>query len=304
MIASMTGFARREAASPCGSLVCELRSVNHRFLDVTTRLPDSCRALEPELRQAASRALKRGKVDCTITLRGADPASASLEIDTAALERLLARLTTLSAALGSAQCAPPAGSAAAPAAMPARIDLIELLRFPGVLRQDTVDSEALYAAVRQLFARTLGDLAGAREREGERLAALLRQRCSLLADLIATVRAHLPEARAQLRARFDERLAELAVPADPARLEQEILLVLQRSDIAEELDRLDGHLAETARTLEADEPAGRRLDFLMQEFNREANTLSSKSPDLATTRAAVEMKVIIEQMREQVQNIE
>lgn len=290
----MTGFARREAASPFGSLVCELRSVNHRFLDVTVRLPDSCRVLEPELRATLARALRRGKVDCTLTLRGADPSAASLDVDSVALERLLTRLRTLSAAL--VQVPQPS--------LPARLDLIELLRFPGVLRQEALDSEQLLAAVRALFAQTLDDLTNARAREGERLGALIRQRCALLGELTATVRAHLPEAHAHLRQRFEERLAELTVAADPARLEQEILLLLQRSDIAEELDRLDGHLTETERTLGADEPAGRRLDFLMQEFNREANTLSSKSLDLPTTRSAVEMKVLIEQMREQVQNIE
>src|SRR5579871_1712109 len=288
MIASMTGFARRELASPFGALVCELRSVNHRFLDATLRMPDACRALEPELRAALARALKRGKIDCTVTLRGADPGSAELEIDEAALERVLARLRVLSAAVPE----------------PAHLDLIELLRFPGVLRQDALDSEALFEAVRELFAATLSELAAARLREGERLSGLIEQRCRLLKDLIKLVRTHLPQARAALRQRFDERLAELTVAADPDRIEQEILLILQRSDIAEELDRLEGHIEETLRTLRDDEPAGRRLDFLMQEFNREANTLSSKSQDLQTTRAAVEMKVLIEQMREQVQNIE
>ncbi|HEX4051107.1 MAG TPA: YicC/YloC family endoribonuclease [Steroidobacteraceae bacterium] len=288
MIASMTGFARREVASPFGSLVCELRSVNHRFLDATLRMPDACRGLEPELRAAVGRTLKRGKVDCTVSLRGTDPTSANLEIDEAALERVLARLRVLSAAVRE----------------PAQLDLIELLRFPGVLRQDVLDSDALFESVRELFAATLADLAAARLREGERLSGLIEQRCRLLGDMIALVRAHLPEARAALRQRFDERLAELKVAADQDRIEQEILLILQRSDISEELDRLEGHIEETLRTLRGDEPAGRRLDFLMQEFNREANTLSSKSQDLQTTRAAVEMKVLIEQMREQVQNIE
>jgi uncharacterized protein (TIGR00255 family) len=288
MIASMTGFARREVASPFGSLVCELRSVNHRFLDATLRMPDSCRGLEPELRQSVARTLKRGKVDCTVSLRGADSASAGLEIDEVALERVLTRLRVLSAAVRE----------------PAQLDLIELLRFPGVLRQDAVDSDALYDQVRELFLATLVDLAAARTREGERLGSLIEQRCGLLSDLIALIRAHLPEARAALRQRFDERLAELTVAADQDRIEQEILMIVQRSDIAEELDRLEGHIEETLRTLRGDEPAGRRLDFLMQEFNREANTLSSKSQDLQTTRAAVEMKVLIEQMREQVQNIE
>ncbi len=288
MIASMTGFARREIAGSFGMLVCEMRSVNHRFLDATLRLPDNARSLEPELRQLVAATLKRGKVDCTISARGADSGASSLEIDHAALDWLLERLRELSAAM----------------TQHSSVDLIELLRFPGVLRQDSVDPEALSHAARELFVETLRDLAGARAREGERLAALIEQRCALLTEMIAAVRAHLPEARARIRQRFDERLAELGAQVDQDRIEQEILLMLQRSDLAEELDRLAGHIEETARTLKGGEPAGRRLDFLMQEFNREANTLSSKSQDLETTRAAVEMKVLIEQMREQVQNIE
>jgi len=288
MIASMTGFARREIAGPFGVLVCEIRSVNHRFLDATLRLPDNCRALEPELRQVVSTVLKRGKVDGTISLRGADTGSTDLEIDHAALDWLLERLRELSAAM----------------TQHSSVDLMELLRFPGILRQNVVDAETLGAAVRSLFAQTLHELADARTREGERLAALIEQRCGLLVQMVAGVRTHLPEARARMRQRFDERLAELGAQVDQERIEQEILLMVQRSDIAEELDRLSGHIEETARTLTSGEPAGRRLDFLMQEFNREANTLSSKSQDLQTTRAAVEMKVLIEQMREQVQNIE
>jgi uncharacterized protein (TIGR00255 family) len=288
MIASMTGFARREFAGPFGTLVCEIRSVNHRFLDATLRLPDSCRALEPELRQALARELRRGKVDCTLQQRSLPASGARLEIDHEALDRLLARVNELSAAIpGRSQ-----------------VDLIELLRFPGILREDSVDTETLMQTVRSLFGETLTELARARVREGERLAALISTRCAALAGMVGSVRARLPEVHARIRQRFEERLRELGAQVDQDRVEQEILLMLQRFDVAEELDRLDGHLVETARTLAGDEPAGRRLDFLMQEFNREANTLSSKSQDLETTRTAVEMKVLIEQMREQVQNIE
>jgi len=288
MIASMTGFARREFAGPFGTLVCEIRSVNHRFLDATLRLPDSCRALEPELRQAIARELRRGKVDCTLQQRALPAAGARIEIDQQALDRLLTRVNELAAAIpGRSQ-----------------VDLIDLLRFPGILREDSTDTETLMQTVRSLFGETLTELARARVREGERLAALISQRCATLASMIATLRTRLPEVHARIRQRFEERLRELGAQVDQERVEQEILLMLQRFDVAEELDRLDGHLVETARTLAADEPAGRRLDFLMQEFNREANTLSSKSQDLETTRTAVEMKVLIEQMREQVQNIE
>jgi uncharacterized protein (TIGR00255 family) len=289
MIASMTGFARREIGGPFGTLVCEIRSVNHRFLDASVRLPDSCRALEPELRAALARDLRRGKVDCSLQQRAAAAEDSSLEIDQPALSRLLLRVKELSAAL-----------------IPERsqVDLIELLRFPGVLREQSTDTEALLQAVRSLFAETLSELVRARGREGERLAGLIQTRCSAMESMVGAVRARLPEVHARIRLRFQERLKELGAQVDQDRIEQEILMMLQRSDVAEELDRLDGHLVETARTLAADEPAGRRLDFLMQEFNREANTLSSKSQDLETTRTAVEMKVAIEQMREQVQNIE
>jgi uncharacterized protein (TIGR00255 family) len=186
----------------------------------------------------------------------------------------------------------------------AQVNVVELLRFPGILREETVDGETLLVAVRALFSETLAELVAARAREGERLAELIRQRCQTLDAMVQRVRARLPEVQQRVRARFAERLAELAGQVDQDRVEQEILLMLQRLDVAEELDRLDGHIVEATRTLAGNEPAGRRLDFLLQEFNREANTLSSKSQDLDSTRAAVEMKVLIEQMREQVQNLE
>jgi len=288
MIASMTGFARHERTGPFGTLVCEIRSVNHRYLDATLRLPDSCRGLETELRQALARDLKRGKVDCTLQQRAPQAEAVTLDIDQAALDRLLARVHQLNKSLG--QTAP--------------VDPIELLRWPGVLREAENNTEQLQDAVRELFARTLADLAGARGREGARLAALIETRCASLAEMVTGLRTRLPEAQARIGQRFTERVQELKAQVDPDRIEQEIALLLQRFDVAEELDRLTGHIEETRRTLAGTEPAGRRLDFLMQEFNREANTLSSKSQDLETTRTAVEMKVLIEQMREQVQNIE
>ena len=288
MIASMTGFARCERTGPYGTLVCEIRSVNHRFLDATVRLPDSCRALEPELRQALARDLKRGKVDCSLQQRSTPGGAGSLDLDYGALEQLLSRLQELKQKLGQ----------------PLQLDLLELLRWPGVLREESADTEPLQQAAREVFAQALLELSQARAREGSRLAALIEQRCAMLEEMIAKLRGRLPEALARIRQRFNERLQELAATVDHERIEQEIALLLQRFDVAEELDRLSGHIHETRRTLSGNEPAGRRLDFLMQEFNREANTLSSKSQDLETTRAAVEMKVLIEQMREQVQNIE
>jgi uncharacterized protein (TIGR00255 family) len=288
MIVSMTGFARREAVGPFGTLVCELRSVNHRFLECGFRLPDELRVAEPDLRQVATRELKRGKVDCTITFRPTQGAEHSLDIDPQTLNRVLTRVRELGAAFPDR----------------AMVNLVDVLRWPGVVREESVGSEELVAAARALFAEAVTDLVAARTREGVRLRELIEQRCFTLEGLVAQVRARLPEVQVRVRERLNERLAELKAQVDQERLEQELALLLQRLDVDEELDRLTGHIAEIRRITGAGEPAGRRLDFLMQELNREANTLSSKSQDLETTRAAVEMKVTIEQMREQVQNIE
>lgn len=288
MIISMTGFARREASGPWGTLVCELRSVNHRFLECGFRLPDDVRTTEPDLRQIATRELKRGKVDCTISLRAGHGAELALDIDNAALERVLSRIRELAAALPGDHT----------------VNLMDVLRWPGVVRDSSASGEALLAAVRQVFASAVTDLVAARTREGVRLSEHIEQRCASLETLVSQVRSRLPEVQTRVRERLNERLADLKAQVDQERLEQELALLLQRLDVDEELDRLTGHIAEIRRVTRAGEPAGRRLDFLMQELNREANTLSSKSQDLETTRAAVEMKVVIEQMREQVQNIE
>ena len=308
MITSMTGFARREAIGPWGTLVCELRSVNHRFLEPGFRLPDELRALEPELRQLLMRQLKRGKVDCTLTHRPAETAARALDLDRDALERLLTRLREVGAALAEGGPAAPgdAGNAApgGASALQAEVSPLDVLRWPGIIRETGAGTDELLAAGRQLVAAALAELAAARAREGERLRGLIEQRCAGLAELVGVVRARLPEVEARIRARLEERLAELQANIDRDRLEQELALLLQRLDVEEELDRLGAHIEEIRRVIGGNEPAGRRLDFLMQELNREANTLSSKSQDLETTRAAVDMKVLIEQMREQVQNVE
>jgi uncharacterized protein (TIGR00255 family) len=288
MIASMTGFARRETTGAWGTLVCELRSVNHRFLEAGFRLPDELRSAEGELRARLTKQLRRGKVDCTMSYRRAQGAAAALEVDAAALERLLGGVRLVTRAL----------------AEPATVNPLELLRWPGVLREDGGTGEELQAAAQALFNATLEELMAARAREGERLRELLQQRCAGLEVLLAGVRARLPEVQARVRARLHERVAELSASVDPERIAQELALLLQRLDVDEELERLAGHIEEVRRVIAGSEPAGRRLDFLMQELNREANTLSSKSQDLETTRSAVDMKVLIEQMREQVQNAE
>lgn len=288
MIASMTGFARREISGSWGTLVCELRSVNHRFLEAGFRLPDDLRAVESELRQRLTRDLKRGKVDCSMTYRRAQEAETALEVDPAALERLLTSVRDIARTLPGNHT----------------VNVLDVLRWPGVLRDESNNAEELLKAAHAVFGRTLEELIAARAREGQRLRELLEQRCDGLEALVAHVRTRLPEVHARVRARLDERLAELKANVDQDRLEQELAMLLQRLDVDEELDRLTGHITEIRRVVNSSEPAGRRLDFLMQELNREANTLSSKSQDLDTTRSAVDMKVIIEQMREQVQNVE
>jgi uncharacterized protein (TIGR00255 family) len=288
MIASMTGFARRETTGSWGTLVCELRSVNHRFLEAGFRLPDELRAAEGDLRARLARQLRRGKVDCTLTYRRPQGAASALDIDPAALERLMTAVEVVTRSVRESST----------------VNALDVLRWPGVLREEGASGEQLLAVTYAVFGATLEDLVAARAREGARLRELLEQRCTSLEELVAAVRTRLPEIQARVRARLDERLAELGAQVDRERLEQELALLLQRLDVDEELERLSGHIEEVRRVIGGSEPAGRRLDFLMQELNREANTLSSKSQDLETTRSAVDMKVLIEQMREQVQNAE
>jgi uncharacterized protein (TIGR00255 family) len=288
MIASMTGFARRETSGPWGTLVCELRSVNHRFLEAGFRLPDELRSAEGELRTRLTRQLRRGKVDCTLSYRRAQGAEGALEIDSAALQRLLTAVHLVTRSMQQ----------------PAAVNALDVLRWPGVVREEAASGDELLTAAHAVFGQALEDLVAMRAREGARLRELLEQRCATLETLLVGVRARLPEVQTRMRARLHERVTELAASADRERLEQELAILLQRLDVDEELERLAGHITEVRRVIAGQEPAGRRLDFLMQELNREANTLSSKSQDLETTRSAVDMKVVIEQMREQVQNAE
>lgn len=287
MIRSMTAYASAETTGPAGTLSCELRTVNHRYLELSPRLPEELRGFESALRERVAARLSRGKVDLTVRLRGNEARGESLEVD----EVTLGRLATLSRELAGR--------------FPGmQVQLTELLRFPGVLRQVEVDPEAQQAALFEVLDRALDALTATREREGAQLAAILRDKLDAIERIVGEVRGWMPEIRTALRTRLEARLADLKQPADPGRLEQELVLQITRSDVDEELDRLAGHIAETRRVLGLKEPVGRRLDFLMQEFNREANTLGSKSIDARSTNAAVELKVLIEQMREQVQNIE
>jgi uncharacterized protein (TIGR00255 family) len=288
MIRSMTGFARRQQSGAWGTLTWELRAVNHRYLEVGCRLPDELRSAESEFRQAVGAALRRGKVDCTLNYRPAIDALGEIEIDATLVAQLLNRARDIAALAGQT----------------AAIDPLEVLRWPGVVRNRESDVTPLLAAAQASLTEALKALNEARASEGERIRELLTQRCTLLLALVDAVVARLPEVRTRLRTRMLERLAQLGGEPNTERLEQELVILAQRMDVDEELERLKGHVIEIRKALDGSEPAGRRLDFLMQELNREANTLSSKSQDAETTRAAVDMKVIIEQMREQVQNVE
>ena len=288
MIRSMTGFARRERQGPWGTLVCELRTVNHRYLEASLRLPEELKALDNEVRQAIAAALRRGKVDANVYLKSAAGTQRSLDVDTQLLDQLVARVDQVRGQLK----------------YPAPVSPIELLRWPGVVREAEVDVRPVLTAALELLREALNELNETRLREGQRIREMLLTRCLSMRAQVEAVRIRLPEVSKRMRDRIVERITQLGATIDPERLEQELVLYANKMDVDEELDRLGAHLDEVTSVLSSPEPAGRRLDFLMQELNREANTLSSKSQDSETTRAAVDMKVAIEQMREQVQNVE
>ncbi len=267
-IRSMTAFASAEQGGPDGTLACELRAVNHRFLEIGLRLPEELRALEPALRERIAARIGRGKLELGMRLRGAEGAEA-LQLDPGVVGQLSRLAQELHARFPML-----------------RVELTDLLQYPGLLDQ------------------VLDAFVAAREREGGKLAEVIRERVDAISRIVGDVRGMVPAIRAGQRQKLEARLADLPQQADPGRLEQELVLSLQKLDVDEELDRLDSHVAELRRVLRQDAPVGRRLDFLLQEFNREANTLGSKSVDARTSAAAVELKVLIDQIREQAQNIE
>ena len=288
MLKSMTGFARTERATAAGLIAWEIRSVNHRYLEVSLRLPEELRASEAEFRRAIGAVARRGKVDASFYVRPGPAAGRDLSIDEDLLDRLVEQANALRRRLGSE----------------GRIDAVDLLRWPGVVKEAERDTAPLAAAAMGLLAETLAAFTTSRAAEGERIAQMLGIRASQVRTIVDEVSTRLPDVQSRIRAKMQERLAVLGADANPDRLEQEIALLVQKMDVAEELDRIKSHVEELGMTLAADEAVGRKLDFLMQEFNREANTLSSKSQDVETTRKAVELKVLIEQMREQIQNVE
>jgi len=288
MLNSMTGFAREAAELPFGTLTCELRAVNHRYLDVQFRLPEELRPKEVELRRQIAAAVKRGKVECSLHLRRAFHASDELKLDQQLVRQISARIAELSDLLPETRA----------------LDPIDVLRWPGVVQEPEIDTEPLFTSTSELLAATLSALGEMRSNEGGRIADMLEIRCAEIIDIAASVKKRMPEVMDTVRSKQRERIDNLNIDADPARLETELALIAQKLDIDEELDRLVSHVSEIRAVLGKAEPVGRRLDFLMQELNREANTLGSKSSDTETTKAAVDLKVLIEQMREQIQNVE
>jgi uncharacterized protein (TIGR00255 family) len=289
MIRSMTGFASVELQYPFGRLTWELRSVNHRYLEIGFRVPEEFRSLEPEIRRILGEHLSRGKVDANLRfVPAAAMASSSLELNEELATRILSMHGELKAISGVDQ----------------EPNLQSMLRWPGIVEECAPDPQPLHQAALELLAEAAIGLRAARTREGEQMDAAIRERLQHISGFVEQVRNWLPDIRDGLKQKMLTRVADLQQPLDPGRLEQEVAILAQKIDVDEELDRLDAHVHESLLVLERDDPVGRRLDFLMQEFNRESNTLSSKSVDNRTTQAAVELKVAIEQMREQVQNIE
>ena len=289
MIHSMTGFASAEHQYNFGRLAWEIRSVNHRYFEFVFRVPEEFRVLEPEIRRILGVHLSRGKVDATLRYTPATAISSSnLNLN----QKLAGKLLTLQQELQELS-----GVEQEP-------DLQSLLRWPGLVEEQAPDPQPLHEAALELLSKAAKDLQAARGREGEQMSAAIRKRLTGIERWVAQIREWLPEIRAALRQKLLSRVENLQQPLEPGRLEQEIAFLVQKMDVDEELDRLAAHVKETLLVLDRSDPVGRRLDFLMQEFNRESNTLSSKSTDQRTTQAAVELKVLIEQMREQVQNIE
>ena len=288
MARSMTAFARQELVKDWGTLTLELRSVNHRYLDVSLRLPDDFRNLEPKIREKISAKLARGKVDVGLRFSRTETSSGDILID----KELVQQIANASREIDHILYNPEAVSS------------LDILRWPGVIKTPELDSAELTSALFELLDASLNDLLEGRAREGEKLADLISQRCQSISDVIVDVKKRLPEIMQIWREKLLTRIQEASVEVDENRLEQELVILAHKTDVDEELDRLTTHVAEVERVLKDEKPIGRRLDFLMQELNREANTLGSKSIDTETTKASVDLKVLIEQMREQIQNIE
>lgn len=288
MIQSMTAFARAQSQGLWGSAVCELRSINHRYLELVVRLPDTLHELEAPIRECMRRYVKRGKVEFHLRYQPGDVAGSAITINTHLAEELCKANEKISTILKN----------------PAPIQAMDILKWPGILQIAELDLENIQDEVLKILEKGLAALVESRAREGADLKELFLQRLEAMKEELAKVRHRLPAILKEQRERLMQRFKDAKVELDENRLEQEMVFLAQRIDVTEEMDRLDAHISEVRRVLKAGGMVGRRLDFLMQELNREANTLGAKSIDTETTRASVELKVLIEQMREQVQNIE
>ena len=288
MVNSMTAFARKEQQTELGRLSCEIRSVNHRYLDISFRLPDNMRQMEIGLRERLAKVLKRGKLDISLRLQDESQTVRDITINPSLLKQLHQAANRLHQQWHSLQA-------------PTWLDL---LRWPGLLEENTTDEEKLRQSVAALMDETVAELQQSRGREGARLQTIIEERLVSMQAIIERVTGLMPAIIQQNQERLITKLQEIKAEIDQSRLEQELVYFANRMDIDEELQRLRVHIDEIKQTLQRNEPIGRRMDFLMQELNREANTLGSKSAAAETSNAAVELKVLIEQMREQVQNIE
>ena len=288
MIQSMTAYGRAEDSGTWGAASCEIRSVNHRYLEISIRLPEELRLLEQTIREHISKRLKRGKIDCNIRFEQRDSANDRLPVNEELLKKLIETAEQTNAKLANTS----------------KINPLELLRWPGVLDKDVPDPEAFSGPLLDLVDHTLEAVIDTRKREGEKIKDMILERCKAAKENVTAVRNLLPTIIEKQREKLMQRAQELSTELDNDRLEQELLILSQKMDVAEEMDRLDAHIDEVSRVLDQNAPVGRRLDFLMQEMNRESNTLGSKSIHLDTTNTSVDLKVLIEQMREQIQNIE
>jgi len=288
MLKSMTAFARVEQESEQGALTWELKTVNHRYLESNIKLPDNVKEIEPAMRQLMRRYLSRGKLDCSLKWIPSSQQQGSFSVDQNAVEKLNQAISTVSSLMDNVGAA----------------TVLDVLKWPGVINTEVGDRQALCHDAISSFEEALKILQENRMREGKQLEPLFEQRLVEIDTITRDVRAYLPEILKKQNELILKRFEAASIEIDKERLAQEMVLLAQKTDVAEELDRLDAHVIEVRQVLKKKEPVGRRLDFLMQELNREANTLSSKSIVSDTTKAAVELKVLIEQMREQVQNVE
>lgn len=288
MTRSMTAFSRSSEAQPWGTLVWELRSVNHRYLDAVIKLPEEFRGIENEIRKELNKHIKRGKVECNLRFKPIQEQQVALSVNEDYMHEILKACQLISTKLHQ----------------PNEMNVLEVLRWPGIINEAAVDLKPIELEAKKIFSAALAQLTDSRQSEGQRLQLMLEQRCSAMKSIVAEERKRRPEILEKSRQKIIKKLEDINANFDAERLEQELVYLAQKMDVDEELDRMDSHFIEMEKTLKRNEPIGRRLDFIMQEFNREANTLGSKSVDIKTTQAAVELKVLIEQMREQVQNIE